>query len=134
MISNWPRTLKFSQLFKNTGGEGLFLPWPRSTSNFYALISRNLTSGFMPKFKQHLETCLLWQLKLTEFCHVLFQLVMFLTVFFHWMYNMKYSCYQESSVIHGCFVYWVFGWETAPLVKVGWHRFRFSPCLMRSRV
>ena len=32
---------------------------------------------------------------------VLFELVMFLTVFFHWMYKMKFSCYQESSVIHG---------------------------------
>ena len=29
------------------------------------------------------------------------QLVMFLTFFFHWMYKMKFSCYQESSVIHG---------------------------------
>ena len=29
------------------------------------------------------------------------QLVMFLTAFFHWMYKMKFSCYQESSVIHG---------------------------------
>ena len=35
---------------------------------------------------------------------VLCQLVMFLTVFFHWMYKMKYSCYQESSVIHGLFI------------------------------
>ena len=32
---------------------------------------------------------------------VLCQLVMFLTVFFHWMYKMKFSCYQESSVIRG---------------------------------
>ena len=40
---------------------------------------------------------------------VLSQLVMFLTVFFHWMDKMKYSCYQESSVIHSWFVYWVFG-------------------------
>ena len=30
---------------------------------------------------------------------VLSQLVMFLTVFFHWMYKMKYSCYQGYS--HG---------------------------------
>ena len=30
---------------------------------------------------------------------VLGQLVMFLTVFFHWMYKMKFSCYQESSFI-----------------------------------
>ena len=45
-------------------------------------------------FLQHLETCFLWQLKLC-------QIVMFLTAFFHWMYKMKLSCYQESSVIHG---------------------------------
>ena len=43
------------------------------------------------KFMQHLESCLLWQLKPTGF----------LTVFFHWMYKTKFSCYQESSVIHG---------------------------------
>ena len=35
---------------------------------------------------------------------VLCQLVTFLTVFFHWMYKMKYSCYQESFVIHDWFV------------------------------
>ena len=48
---------------------------------------------------------------------VLSQLVMFLTVFFHWMYKMKYSCYQESSLTHGWFVYWVFGWEMRRLSK-----------------
>ena len=35
---------------------------------------------------------------------VLCQLVMFLTFFFHWMYKMKYSCYQESFVIQDWFV------------------------------
>ena len=40
---------------------------------------------------------------------VLSQLVMFLTVFFHWKYKMKYSCYQGCSLIHGWFVYSVFG-------------------------
>ena len=29
LIANWPRTQKFSQLFKNTGREDLFLPWSR---------------------------------------------------------------------------------------------------------
>ena len=29
LISNWPRTRKFSQLFRNTGGEDLFLPRSR---------------------------------------------------------------------------------------------------------
>ena len=58
-------------------------------------------------------------LKVVYFDRVLCQLVMFLTVFFHWMYKMKYSCYQESSVIHGWFVYWVFGWEMRRLLKLG---------------
>ena len=48
---------------------------------------------------------------------VLSQLVMFLTVFFHWMHKMKYSCYQECSLIHGWFVYWVFGCEMRRLSK-----------------
>ena len=29
LISNWPRTRKFSHFFKNKGGEDLFLPWSR---------------------------------------------------------------------------------------------------------
>ena len=56
-------------------------------------------------------------LRLVYFDRVLCQLVMFLTVFFHWMYKIKYSCYQESSVIHGWFVYCIFGWEMRNLSK-----------------
>ena len=85
-----------------------------STSNFYALIGQNLTGDIMRKIY-----AALWKLfTLTaEDDRVLCQLVMFLTVFFHWMYKMKYSCYQESSVIHDWFVYWVFGWEMRRLSK-----------------
>ena len=89
------------------------------------------------KCMQHLESCLL----IAEADRVLCHLEMFLTVFFPWMYTMKYSCYQDSSVIHGWFVYWVSGWEIRRLSKwseiwydFGWHRFRFSPCLMRKKV
>ena len=57
------------------------------------------------------------------------QLVMFFTVFFHWMLKMKYSCYQQSSLIHGWFVYWIFGREMRRLPKLEirfrMHRFRF---------
>ena len=77
------------------------------------------------KFMQHLETCLL----IAEADRVLCHLGMFLTVFFYWMYKMKYSCYQDSSVIHGWFVYRDFGWEMHRLSKsletdFGWHRFQ----------
>ena len=54
---------------------------------------------------QHLETCLL----IAEADRFLCHLIMFLTAFFYWMYEMKYSCYQDSSVIHGWFVYCAFG-------------------------
>ena len=85
------------------------------SSNNWALIGQNLTVSSCRKFIQHFETCLLWQLKLTEFfC----QLVMFFTVFFHWMHKTKYSCYQQPSVIHGWFVYWIFGWEMRRLSKL----------------
>ena len=41
--------------------------WSCSSSMFYAVIGQNLVSSCR-KFMQHLESCLLWQLKLTEFC------------------------------------------------------------------
>ena len=76
--------------------------WSRFTSNFYTLIGQNLTGEFMQKI--YAVSCNLFTLT-AEADRVLCQLVMFLTVFLHWMYKMKYSCYQQSSVIHGWFVY-----------------------------
>ena len=54
---------------------------------------------------QHPESCLLIAGAGRVLCH----LVIFLTVFCDWMYKMKYSCFQDSSVNHVWFVYWVFG-------------------------
>ena len=34
------------------------------------------------------------------------------------MLKMKYSCYQQSSLIHGWFVYWIFGREMRRLPKL----------------
>ena len=92
------------------------------------------------KFMQHLETCLL----IAEADKVLCHLVTFLTVFFVWMYMMKYSCYQVSSVIQGWFVHWASGWEMHLLsksLKIWFWMVSFSkmslltcPCLMRKRV
>ena len=115
LSSKWPRTRKFRQFFQNTGGEHLFLPWSRVGHAlrpvFMLWLVKIWQVSSCGKFMQHLESCLPWQLKLTEFCANLW---CFLTVFFHWMYKMKYSCYQESSVIHRCF--WL---RNASLVKFG---------------
>ena len=54
---------------------------------------------------QRLEPFLL----IAEADRVLCHLPMFLTVFFYLIYEMKYSCYQDGSVIHGWFVYCAFG-------------------------
>ena len=106
LISNWPPKLRFSQFLQAGKTRQLLLTfltkvtrWSRSTSNFYALIGQNLTGEFVRK-----NYAASWNLfTLTgKADRVLCQLVMFLTVFFHWtLYKMKFSCYQESSVIHG---------------------------------
>ena len=44
------------------------------------------------KFMRHLRLCLL----ITEADRVLCHLVIFLRVFLHWIYKMRYSCYQHS--------------------------------------
>ena len=141
LMSNWPRTPKFSQFFLSTGGEDLILPCSRVGHAlrpiFYTLIGQNLTGEFMRK-----NLAASWKLfTLTaEADRVLCQLVMFLTVFFLWMYKMKYNCYQEYSVIHGWFVYWVLNLvEKRVLCQNLVIRFRmalffFSLCLMRKRV
>ena len=67
--------------------------WSCSTSNFYALIGQNLTGEFM--WKIHTASCNSFILT-AEADRVLCQLVTFFTVFFHWIYKMKYTCYQES--------------------------------------
>ena len=80
-----------------TGKEDIW----RSSSNFYAVIGQNMTGEFMRKI--YAASWILFTLT-AEADRVLCQLVMFLTVFCLWMYKIKFSCYQESSVIHGYFV------------------------------
>ena len=107
--------------------------WSRSTSNFYALIVQNLTGEFVQK-----TYAASWNLftLIAEADTVLCQLLMFLTVFFHWIY--KYNCYQESYVIHGgLFIRFLVEKCAACQGRkpyFWWHRFRFSLCLMLKRV
>ena len=54
------------------------------TSNFYALIGQSLTGEFVRK-----TYAASWNLFTAEADRVLCQLVMFLTVFFHWMYQKR---------------------------------------------
>ena len=69
--------------------------------------------GFMWKIYAASETFFTDSWSWQSFSH----LVMFLPVFLHWVYKMKYSCYQHSFVILGWFVYWVVRLKNAPLDK-----------------
>ena len=63
---------KFSHFFKNKGGEDLFLPWScvghALRPIFVLWLVKIWQVSSCGKFMQHLESCLLWQVKLTEFC------------------------------------------------------------------
>ena len=139
LFPNWPRKLKFSQ-FSQTGKTCQLLltfltkvtRWSHSTSNFYAVIGQNWTVEFMRKI--YAASWNLFTLT-AEADRVLCLLVMFLTVFFLWMYKMKFSCYEESSV--SLFIGFLVEKYVACQSRksgFGWHRFLFSPCLMRKRV
>ena len=93
----------------------LFSPWSRFGHALRPIFMLWLVNIWQVSscgiFMQHLESCLLWQLKKTEFWVNLVFVVVFLLLFFSFFYKMKFCCYQKSSVIHGLFVYWVSGWE-----------------------
>ena len=110
--------------------------WSHSTSNFYAPIGQNLTGEFRRKI--YTASWNLFTL-VAEAVSGLCQFVMLWTVFYHWVYKIKYSCCQVSSVIHGWFVYWVFGWKIRRMSKSEIrfrmvYRFLFLPCLMSKSV
>ena len=97
---------------------------------FYALIGQNLTGEFMRKI--YAASWNLFSLT-AETDRVLCQLVMFLTVFLHWMYKMK------TAAIKKLLLYMALGLFIEFLVEkyaacqsrksdFGWHRFCFSPC------
>ena len=125
LISNLPRTRKLSQLLHAGKAVALtFLPivtrWSRSTSNFCALIGQNLTGESMWKFIQHLESCLLWQLKqsFVSTCDV-FNCLFPLDVQNEIQLLSGVSCYSWLVCLLG------FRLRNTSLVKVEWHRFRF---------
>ena len=109
-----------------TGREWLLLTWLRDGHGLCpililwlvrTLIAQNLKSELMRKIYAASGNLFTEAVYLfTEADRISWRhLLMFLTVFFQWMYKTKYSCYQDSSVIHDWFVYAVFGPEMRPL-------------------
>ena len=95
LISNWPWT-RFSELLQVGKRFWLLSPWSEVGQDlptiFVVWLVKIWQVSWCGKFIQHLETCLLWQSKPTEFYVNLWCF----NYLFHWLYKMKYSCYQES--------------------------------------
>ena len=142
LISNWPRTRKFSQLLQ--AGKRVAFDFARHE---YALVTlfvqflccdwSSLTGEFMRKI--YAASWILFTLT-AEADRVLCQLVMFLTVFFHWDVQNEIQLLHIRSLLlfmASLFIgFLVEKYVTCQSRKsdFGWHRFRFSPCLMRKRV
>ena len=86
--------------------------WSRSTSNFYALIGQNLTREFMRNV--FVASWILFTLT-AEADKVLCQLVMFLTVFFHWIEIQLLSAVFCYSWLVSLLGFWL---RNTSLVKV----------------
>ena len=96
-----------------------FSPWSRVGHAlrpiFYALIGQNLTEEFMRKIN-----AASWN-KLVNFdswsCQSFVSTCEVFNCLFPLDVQNEIRCYQDSSVIHGWFVHWVFGWEMRHLSK-----------------
>ena len=133
LISNWPRTRKFSHLFKNTGGEDLFLPSWRvdhvqflcsDFSKFDRWVHAKNLSNILKlvyfdswSWQSFVSTCdafnCLFPLEVQNEVHVLSRVFCYswLVFFFFFLVQRYVACQSRKS-------------------DFGWHRFRFSPCLM----
>ena len=71
LISNWPKTQKIQPVFLKYRREDFLLPWSRVDQAPRLIVMlwlvQILQVSSCVKFMQHHESCLLWQLKLTEF-------------------------------------------------------------------
>ena len=87
--------------------------WSRSTFNCYALIGQNLTGEFMRKIY-----AASWNLFTDSWsCQSFVSSCDFFNCFF--LLDVQNEIAAIKSLIHGWFVYWIFGWEMPLLVKVG---------------
>ena len=116
LIWNWLRARKASQVLQGgrkvqvsctfaTKNNWLCLAWSPSTSNSYLRLIKNWQVNSGGKFMQQVENCLL----IAEANRVLCHLPMFLTAFFSLdlqnEIQLLSACYQDSSVILGCFFF-----------------------------
>ena len=118
LISNWPRTRKFSQLFKITAGK-TFPYYDHALVTLYVQFLCSDCSKF-DRWVQAENLCSI--LKLVYFGRWSWQSFVSTCDVFNCLFPldvMKHSCYQESSVIHGMVCLLGFWLRNASLVKVG---------------
>ena len=136
LISNWPRSQKFSQFFKNTGGEDLFLPWSRVGHALRPIFVLWLVKIWQVSSCSILKVVYFdswsWQ-SFVSTCDV-FNCLFLLDVQNEIQLLSRVVCYPWLVCLLG---FWLKNARVACQSRksdFGWHRFRFSPCSMRKRV
>ena len=137
LISNWPRTRKFSQLLQ--AGKTVAFDFPHHGHALVTLYFQFLCSDWS-KFDRwvHVEN-LCSILKLFYFESWSWQSFVstydVLYCLFYWNYKMKFICYQESLLfMASLFIGFLIGKYVACQSRksdFGWRRFCFWPCLIR---
>ena len=145
-MSQWPPLLRFwfqtdlghensASYLKIQVGKTFSLPWSRSKSNFHALIGQNLTGEFIRKI--YAASWNLFTLTI-EAERVLCQLVIFQLSFSTGSTKWNTAAIKSlllfmAGLFIGFFVQKCVACQSRKS-DFGWHRFRFSPRLMRERV
>ena len=133
LILNGPRTRKFSQLLR--AGKTVAFEFSHHGPIFVLWLVKISQVSSCGKFRQHLETCLLLQLKLTESvwtCDV-FKLPFFAGCTKWNSSAIKSLLLFMASLFIGFLVEKYVACQSRKS-DFGWHRFRFSPCLIPKRV
>ena len=137
LISNWPqfnrllhagRQSLLTFLTMSPGGHALRLLFMLWSVKIWQVSSCRKCMWHLDLFSDSWS----WRSFVSPTCHVF-------NCLFRLDLQNEYSCYQDSSVIHGWFVYWISGEKCAACQNhrksnFVWHCFRFSPCLMCKRV
>ena len=104
LISNWPRKLKFSKFLQAVEDMPVAFDFSHQGHALVTLYILFLCSDWS-KFDRwvHAENLcsILKPVYFDRWSWQCFVSTCNVSVFVHWMYKMEFSCFQESSVIHG---------------------------------
>ena len=132
LISNWPRKLKFIQFLQEGKTCQLLFDVGHALRRIFILwLVKIWQVSSCGKFMQHLKSCLRWP-SFVSACDV-FNCLFPLNVQSEIQLLSRVFCYSWLVCLLGFWLRNTSLWQSRKS-DFGWHRFRFSPCLIRKTV